>query len=119
MTTREIKKLAAQSFTNWDLDVKKIKRTMSLLNKKQLKTYIKFLKKLENERLVYLFTPMDRVDDKTSSKIKSMFPGKKVEYIKDPNLIVGIKIVDNDMVYEFNLKDSLDNIITYLKQSYD
>ena len=119
MTTREIKKLAEQSFTNWNLDVKKIRRAMSLLNRKQLKTYIKFLKKLENERLVYVFTPMDKVSDKASNKIGSMFPGKKIEYVKDPNLIVGIKIVDNDMVYEFNLKDSLDNIITYLKQSYD
>ena len=119
MTTRDIKKLAEQSFTNENLDTKKIKRIIGLLGKKQLKVYIKFLKKLENERLVWVFTPMDKVEDKITGKIKSMFPNKRIEYVKDPNLIVGLRVVDNDMVYEFNLKDSLDNLITHLKRSYD
>ena len=61
MKIREIKKLAEQSFTNENLDINKIKRTIGLLGKKQLKVYIKFLKKLENERLVWVFTPMDKV----------------------------------------------------------
>ncbi len=119
MKIREIKKLAEQSFTNGNLDVKKIKKIIDLLGKKQLKVYIKFLKKLENERLVWVFTPMDKVEDKITDKIKSIFPNKKIEYVSDSNLIVGLRIIDNDMVYEFNLKDSLDNLITYLKQSYD
>lgn len=119
MTVREIKKLAEQSFTNGNLDVKIIKRNIAGFSKKQLKLYIKFLKKFENERLVWIFTAMDKVDDKITGKIKSLFPNKKIEYVKDSNLIVGIKVIDNDIVYEFSLKDSLDNIITYLKQSYD
>ena len=119
MKIREIKKLAEQSFTNGDLDVKIIKRTIALLGKKQLKVYIKFLKKLENERLVWVFTPVDKVEDKITGRIKSMFPNKKIEYVTDPSLIAGLRVVDNDMVYEFNLKDSLDNLITHLKQSYD
>ncbi len=119
MKIKEIKKLAEQSFTNGNLDLKTIKRIIALLNKKQLKIYIKFLKKMENERLVWVFTPMDKVENKTTGKIKSVFPNKKIEYVKDPSLIVGLRVIDNDMVYEFNLKDSLDNLITYLKQSYD
>lgn len=119
MTTREIKKLAEQSFTYGNLNVKKIKKVITLLGKKQLKTYIKFIKKLENERLVWVFTPMDKVEDKITGKIKGMFLNKKIKYVKDSSLIAGVRVVDNDMVYEFNLKDSLDNLITYLKQSYD
>ena len=90
-----------------------------MLGDKQLKAYIKFLKKLENERLVWVFTPMDKIEDKITGKIKSMFPNKKIEYVKDPSLIAGLRVIDNDMVYEFNLKDSLDNLITHLKRSYD
>ena len=119
MTIREIKELAEQSFANGNLDVKIIKRTIALLGKKHLKAYIKFLKKLENERVVWVFTPMDKVEDKITGKIKSMFPNKKIEYVADPSLIAGLRVVDNDLVYEFNLKDFLDNVITYLKQSYD
>src|SRR3989338_695165 len=116
MKIREIKKLAEQSFTNENLDIKKIKRIIGLLGKKQLKIYIKFLKKLENERLVWVFTPMDKVEDKITGKIKNMFPNKKIEYVTDPSLIAGLRVIDNDMVYEFNLKDSLDNLIAYLKK---
>lgn len=119
MTTREIKKLAEQSFTYGNLDVKKIKRVISLLGKKQLKAYLKFLKKLENEKLVWVFTPMDKVEDRITGKIKTMFPNKKIKYVTDSSLIAGLRVVDNDMVYEFNLKDSLNNLIIYLKQSYD
>ncbi len=115
----EIKKLAKQSFKNGNLDMKIIRKTASLLSKKQLKTYIKFLKKFENERLVWVFTPMNKVENKITDRIKSIFPNKKVEYVIDPSLIAGLRIVDNDMVYELNLKDFLRNMITYLKQSYD
>lgn len=119
MTIRNIKKLAEQSFTYGNLDVKKIKKVISLLGKKQLKAYIKFLKKVENERLIWVFTPMDKIEDKITGKIKTIFPNKKIKYVKDPDLIVGLRVIDNDIVYEFNLKDSLDNLMTYLKQSYD
>ena len=118
MKIAEIKKLAEQSFTTGNLDIKRIKRIIALLNKKQLKTFIKFLKKLENEKVLWVFTPMDKVENKITERIKSMFPGKKIEYVKDPSLIVGLRIVDEDMVYEFNLGDSLDSMVTYLKRSY-
>ena len=119
MTTKQIKKLALQSFKDGNIDIKKIKRIVPLLRKRELKTYIKFIKNLENERLVWVFTPMDKVESKITGKIKSMFPNKKIEYVTDPSLIAGLRVIDNDMVYEFNLKDSLDNLITHLKRSYD
>ena len=118
MTIKEIKKLAEQSFTYGNLDVKKIKKVISLLGKKQLKTYIKFLKKLENENLVWVFTPIGKVENKITGKIKNMFPNKKVKYVADYSLIAGLRVIDNDMIYELNLKDFLGNMITYLKQSY-
>ena len=119
MKIAEIKKLAEQSFTTGNLDIKRIKRIIALLNKKQLKTYIKFLKKLENEKVLWVFTPMDKVENKITGKIKNMFPNKKVKYVADYSLIAGLRVIDNDMIYELNLKDFLGNMITYLKQSYD
>lgn len=119
MTIKEIKKLAEQSFINSKLDTKIIKKIIARLKKKELKVYIKFLKKLENERLVRVFLPVDKIEDKIIREIRNMFPGKKIEYVTDSNLIAGLRVIDNDMVYEFNLKDSLKRIIKYLRQSYD
>jgi len=119
MKTLEIKKLAEKSFTNENLDIKKIKKITPLLGRKQLKVYIKFLKKLENIRTVWVFTPINNIEKEIIDKLKSMFPRKRIEYITDSSLIAGLRIIDNDMVYELNLKDSLDGLITYLKRSYD
>lgn len=119
MTINDIKKLAKQSFTKNNLDLKVIKKITTKLNKKQLKVYIKYLKKIENEKIIQVFTPIYKIDDKVINKIKNMFPNKEIECIEDSSLIAGIRIVDNDMVYDFNLKDSLDNLIAHLKRSYD
>ncbi len=119
MTTKHIKKLAEQSFKKNSLDLKTIKKIITKLNRRDLKAYIKFLKKLENERIIQVFTPINKIDDKVINKIKNMFPNKEIEHIEDSSLIAGIRIVDNDMTYDFNLKDSLDNLITHLKKSYD
>jgi len=119
MTIKQIKKLALQSFIDKNLDAKKIKKITLLLSRKQLKTYIKFIKKLEREKTVSVFTPMDKVDQRITSKVKSMFPNKKIKYIQEPGLIAGIRVVDNDIVYEFNIKDSLDSLISHVRQSYD
>ncbi len=119
MTTKQIKKLAAQSFKDDNMDIKKIKRIIPHLRKRELKTYIKFIKKLENEKEVKVFTPVEMADKKIIDSITSIFPNKRVKYAVGPDIIAGIRIVDNDMVYEFNLKDSLENLIAHIKQSYD
>ncbi|OGH38278.1 MAG: hypothetical protein A3B44_01355 [Candidatus Levybacteria bacterium RIFCSPLOWO2_01_FULL_38_21] len=119
MKIKQIKKLAMQSFKKGNLDPEKIKKIAPLLNRRQLKTYIRFIKKLDREKKVLVFTPIDKVDQKTTSKLRGMFPEKKIEYIKRSDLIAGIRIVDNDIVYEFNVKDSLKSLASYIKQSYD
>lgn len=119
MTTKQIKKLAMQSFKDDNLDIKKMKRIVQILRKKELKTYIKFIKNLKNEREIKVFTAVGMKDKKTTDKITSIFPNKKVRYFIEPGIIAGIRITDNDMVYEFNLKDSLENLIAHIKQSYD
>ena len=33
--------------------------------------------------------------------------------------MAGLRIVDNDMIYELNLKDSMENMVDYLQKTYD
>ena len=33
--------------------------------------------------------------------------------------MLGVSVVDNDIVYEFTLKNSLDKIVNYIEQNYD
>jgi len=120
MTAKQIKKLAIQSFNkSYNLDTKQIKKVAPFLRRRELKTYIKFIKKIENEKKINVFIPMDKVDKKITNKIMNIFPNKTIQYFVDPDLIAGIRIVDNDMVYEFNLEDSLENLIAHIRESYD
>ncbi|OGH13386.1 MAG: hypothetical protein A3H50_02415 [Candidatus Levybacteria bacterium RIFCSPLOWO2_02_FULL_37_10] len=119
MTLKQIKKLAQSSFSKDKLDTEKIKKAVTLLNRSQLKAYIKYMKTMEAQRTVKVYIPLKKPTNDMDKKIKRTFLTKKIEYISDPDLIAGIRIIDDDIIYEFNLKDSLENLITHLEQSYD
>jgi F0F1-type ATP synthase delta subunit len=51
--------------------------------------------------------------------LKKFFNNKELLFIEDKSLIAGIRIIDYDIVYELNLKDSLENMIRHVQKSYD
>jgi F0F1-type ATP synthase delta subunit len=117
MKKNVLKKLAIASYTENELDEKKVSRISKSLNRADLKDYINDLKNIENKRTVTVTIP----NEEESSKIKQMFakiyPNKRIVVKIDEELITGIKVVDYDNVYELSLKGYLENSLDYLKQN--
>jgi len=116
MTIKQIKKLAIASYTNDALDAKKISRIVKLVSRSQLKTYVNFLNNLEKSKSVKVIMP--KLDGKTSlaKDLQKIFAGKKLEFFEDKSLIAGLKLIDNDIIYDFNLKNTFENLVSYINQ---
>lgn len=117
MDTKKIKALVSSSYSHSEMDPKLVNFIAMRLNRSDLKKYIQELKNVEDKRTVIVVLPF-------SSKLKAfsfekLFPKKKVIYKVDPSLIAGARIIDNDTVYEFNLKDNLNRMVSYITQNYD
>ncbi len=116
ITNKQIKTLAKSSYTNNVLNSKKVNRIVKLLNRNELKTYLKFLKSLEKSKTVNVLISKITMKNDVSNKLKRMFPDKKLEFTEDKSLIAGIRIVNNDDVYDFNLKNTFTNLVSYINQ---
>jgi len=116
MDKKKIDKLIGASYKGSDLDQKKVNKIASLINKSDLKKYINGLKLLENKRNLIIVSPTKIQDTRSFEKL---FPHKKIVLENDPTLMLGVRIIDNDSVYDFTLKNSLDKIISYIEQNYD
>lgn len=108
--------LALASYKGKNLDEKKVNTISSFLSRGDLKKYINALKNLENNKKLIVSTPSGSSDAKSFEKL---FPDKKIVFKRDPSLLLGISIIDNDIEYEFSLKNSLDKILTYIEKEYD
>jgi len=87
------------------------------LNRKDLKQYIRGLKIQERKLSVFIDVPTRSSDIKY--KFGKIFPDKKIVYGVDNSLMLGLRIIDDDMLFEINLKNTLDKILSYLEQNYD
>lgn len=116
MTTKKIKDLVKISYNNSILDYDKAHDIAVSLTRFDLKQYIRELKNYENKTNVTIITPFNLKNDKV---FEELFPDKKIVYKNDPSLMLGIKIKNNDALYEFNLKNTVQNLISYILESYD
>ncbi|HYM65380.1 MAG TPA: F0F1 ATP synthase subunit delta [Candidatus Sulfotelmatobacter sp.] len=115
MTKKQIVSIASKSFTNNRLDSKKVNRIIRLLKRKELKIYIKALKILENNKTVTIFSPKKDKRNNLLNDFKLIFPDKKIIFKEDPSLIAGIRVINSDDVYDFNIKNSLKSLVTYIR----
>lgn len=116
MNSKKINKLVLISYKNNSLDKKKVNRISALLSKSDLKKYINQLKLTEKKKTLIISSPIDNLDLR---RFEKLFPNKKIIFTKDSSLMLGVKIIDNDIVYEFTLKNSLDKIVSHIEQNYD
>lgn len=116
MDSKKINKLIVASYKNSLLDQKKVNKIASLISKSDLKKYINGLKATESKKNLIISSPTNNQNLGTFQKL---FPHKKIVFQKDPSLMLGVRIVDNDLVYDFTLKSSLDKIVNYIEQNYD
>jgi F0F1-type ATP synthase delta subunit len=51
--------------------------------------------------------------------LSEQFAGKDIVFNVEPELLLGLRITDNDIVYDMNLKRTLDALEDYIEQQYD
>lgn len=116
MNSKKINELVGASYRR--LDKKRVDIIASNVSTIDLKKYINKLKKAEKENTLTI-SSSSTLDKKDLKKILELLPHKKVILEKDPSLMLGLRIAHDDMIYDFTLKDSLNNILGYVEQNYD
>jgi F0F1-type ATP synthase delta subunit len=116
MTKKQIRNLATASYTEDQLDNKKVNRISKMLTRFELKEYIKAVINLEKSKNVIVYTPKISAGESLKKEIGKIFVNKKIEIKEDKKLIAGIKIIDNDNVYDFNLRNNLKNLVSYINK---
>lgn len=116
MTRKQIRNLALASYTNNQLDNKKVNRISKILTRSELKEFIKAVKNVEKSKTVTVYSAKISAGESLKKEIGKSFQNKKIEIKEDKKLIAGIKIIDNDNVYDFNLRNNLKNLVSYINQ---
>lgn len=115
MDKKLIKQLAENSFTDYKLDSKEVLAIVDKLNRRQLKEYIRQLKKYISENSITVETAYP-VSEETKKSLQETYKEKNIEYVLNKELLLGIKIYENDIIFSKNLKDTLENIRHYITE---
>lgn len=118
MTAKEIKALVKASYTNDALDEKKVEKIAKLLNRTDLKSYIRALRLEEKKHKVYIALPSKSVYNKTRKDLENLYKGKEIIFEEDPSLLLGIRVLDNDMLYELSLEDRINKLAQETGENY-
>lgn len=109
MLKKQLKQLVQASYTKDTLDSAKVEKIAKLLSRHDLKEYIRLLKLSEKSRTISLVLPTAKIYNK--SDFQGVFGSKKVVVEEDPSLLLGMKVVDNDLVYDLSLKNRLNKFV--------
>lgn len=113
-----INNLVSASYTNNNMDLTKVQKIAGFLNRKLLKAYISALKRYEKKATVYIDLPQDP-EMSEKKEMEALYPEKKIIYNTDPTLLAGVRITNDDIIYELSMKDSLNKILATIEQNYD
>lgn len=116
MDSRFITKLALSSYTNDSLDEKKVMRVAIQLSRHDLKRYIRALKAIERKNMLFVRIPNKK---RYAQTLEDVFRGRNIIVDEDPELLMGIRITDDDMVYDMSLENKLNTILEDLDENYD
>jgi F0F1-type ATP synthase delta subunit len=81
---------------------------LNKLTKKELKVFLRKLRKFNNESTVTVRYE-GKMNTDIKNNIKKMFENKKINYERDKTLGGGIMIIDNDMIVNYTIGGILDN----------
>lgn len=111
MTKKDIQFLARSSYRGNKLDERTVTGFVSHLDRKAIKTYLRQLKTLERQRIVFLALTSTKLYNDHREIFEKMFPEKEILVHVDQSLILGVRIQSNDMIYEQSLRNCLENIL--------
>jgi hypothetical protein len=115
MNKQILAQLIEQCLTNKKLDNKKVEKIAQQLTRTQLKAYIDGLKRFVSKNTVVVESA-GKLSAATREEFVKLFKDKDVVFRHNPELIVGTRIIDNDIIYELNLKDTLQHMKQYVTQ---
>lgn len=118
MTKKQIKKLVSLSITNGFLDHNKVTSFSSSLKRSDVKKYIKALKNCDKQQSI-IVQAAKTLSDIDKKMFATIFQDKRILFETHPSLLLGIKIINNDMEYEINLKNKLERLLSYLSKRND
>lgn len=113
MQRKFLKDLVMASYVEGLLNEKNVKRIADHLTRSELKEYIKALKFEEQKRTVIVTVPNEKAMPE-QKELAEIFTGKNIIYTTDSDLILGMRIQDNDTIYDGNLKNSLQDLVNYV-----
>ena len=119
MTKKLLQQLVLASYTGKNLNAKRVDEISNSLDKQDLKAYIRALKLMEQQKKVIVVMPKKSVYNTRRKTLENLFPEKEFIFEEDPSLLLGMRLIDNDMVYEMSLKERLESILDEVNQQYD
>src|SRR5438034_8728193 len=119
MTKKEVEILAKDSYINNQLDEKKVMEFASYMNRKDVKSYLRVLKAIEKKKNVIIALPGTKSYNTGKEIFEDVFSGKNISIEEDLSLLLGLRITDNDMIFEKSLKHSLESMVNDVKKNYE
>lgn len=120
MNRKTLKQLVIESYSEGDLDPQKVNKIADLLSRDELRLYIRALKNWDRQTKIVLHVPRETNDNGLSLKtLQDVFPDKKISVSLDPSLLLGMKLQNNDDLFEISLKNTLDKITEHIEEQYD
>lgn len=118
MTKKLLQQLVLASYKGDSLDAKIVDEIAKRLDRQDLKAYVRALKLMEQKKKIYIAMPKASVYNTSKKTLESLFPTKDLIFEEDPTLLLGMRLIDNDMVYEMSLKERLESILDEVNQQY-
>ncbi len=117
MKRQTLKQMVIGSYSDGELDARKINKIADLLTKKELRLYIKALKNWERENKIIVEVASKGGFDLDG--IQELFPDKKLVVTVDPSLLLGMRLYNNDDIFEMSLKNTLEKVTEHIEEQYD
>ena len=118
MKQKLIKTLARESFENNELDASRVQLIVARLKRKDTRTYIRALKSIEQEQTVSVEVAT-HIDEMAKKQLQLRFPDKKIVYTINKDILAGMRIIDNDILYDFSVQGKIDRVMKHLYETND
>ncbi len=118
MTKRLLQQLVLASYQKEKLNPQRVDEITNRLDRKDIKAYLRALKLMEQQKKLFVAMPKTSVYNTSKKDLEKLFPKKEIVFTEDPSLLLGVTLVDNDMVYEMNLRDQLETVLDEVDQQY-
>lgn len=118
MTKKQLKELLGKSYTKDKLDSEKVEMIANVLPRRDLKNYIRGIKTWEKRKNIVISLPY-LPSEEEKRKLESLYPKKSLIYDIDPELLVGVRVNENDTIMDFSARNALNNLLEHLDQTYD